>query len=55
MGELTQNEMIDQRLSYTHQNPVRAGIVEKEVDYLYSSARNYYEGMNGLMEIDLLI
>ena len=41
--ELTSNEMIDSRLDYIHQNPVRAGLVEKEADYLYSSARNYNE------------
>ena len=47
--------MIDQRLNYTHQNPVRAGIVEKEEDYLYSSARNYCDGLDALMEVDLLL
>ena len=53
--ELSTNEMIDQRLNYTHQNPVRAGIVEKEEDYLYSSARNYCDGLDALMEVDLLL
>ena len=33
--------MFKQRLNYTHENPVRAGIVENAEDYLYSSARNY--------------
>ena len=49
--ELTSNEMIDSRLDYIHQNPVRAGIVENEADYLYSSARNYHE-LSNLIAID---
>ncbi len=52
--ELSTNEMIDQRLNYIHQNPVRAGIVEREEEYLYSSARNYCENIDTQMEIDLL-
>lgn len=52
--ELSTNKMLDQRLNYIHQNPVKAGIVENAEDYLYSSARNYCENMNCLMEIDLL-
>jgi REP element-mobilizing transposase RayT len=38
---LYSNEFIRQKLEYIHNNPVRAGIVEKPEDYLYSSARNY--------------
>jgi REP element-mobilizing transposase RayT len=40
------------KLDYIHQNPVRAGLVEKSEDYLYSSSRNY-NGIKGLIEIDL--
>jgi len=29
------------KMTYMHQNTVRAGIVEKPNDYLYSSARNF--------------
>jgi putative transposase len=36
--ELSANEMIEQRIEYTHLNPVRAGIVKDEEDYRYSSA-----------------
>lgn len=32
------NKFIDQKISYIHENPVRAGIVKTESDYLYSSA-----------------
>ncbi len=38
--ELCTNKMLDQRLNYIHQNPVKAGIVENAEDYLYSSTRN---------------
>jgi putative transposase len=51
---LSTNEMIDQRLDYIHQNPVRAGIVDTEEDYLYSSARNYADRKDVLMEVDFL-
>lgn len=37
--ELSRAEMIESRMTYIHENPVRAGIVEKPEDYLYSSAR----------------
>jgi REP element-mobilizing transposase RayT len=36
---LTSEEMFVQRVNYTHQNPVRAGLVEKAEDYRYSSVR----------------
>lgn len=51
--ELTDNIMIDQRLNYTHNNPVEAGIVENAEDYLYSSAKDYC-GEQGLLNIELL-
>ena len=51
--ELSSNEMIDQRIDYIHNNPVRAGLVENAEEYLYSSARNYSE-MGNMLEIDLI-
>jgi putative transposase len=51
--ELFTNDMIDQRLNYIHENPVRAGVVENAEDYLYSSARNY-AGKKGLLEISMI-
>jgi REP element-mobilizing transposase RayT len=39
-----------QKLNYIHQNPVRAGWVEKEEDYVYSSAGVWY-GKKGLVPI----
>ncbi len=48
--ELASNELIEQRLDYIHNNPVKAGFVETPSDWLYSSARDY-EGRKGLLEI----
>jgi hypothetical protein len=45
--------MIDQRINYIHENPVKAGIVTVAEDYLYSSARNY-AGLSSVIEIDLM-
>jgi len=61
-------KFIEQKIAYNHNNlvkrsheafasnPVRAGIVEKPEDYLYSSARNYAELENVLeiIKIDML-
>lgn len=47
------NKFIEQKLDYIHQNPVKAGIVLNEQDYVYSSATNYYGG-EGLFDVDLL-
>jgi REP element-mobilizing transposase RayT len=48
--ELDKNELIDQKINYIHENPVRALIVGKPEDYLYSSARDY-SGEKGLVNI----
>ncbi len=50
---LTTPVFTQQKLNYIHLNPVRAGLVEKSEDYLYSSARNY-AGLRGLIEIDFV-
>jgi hypothetical protein len=39
------------KLNYMHNNPVKAGIVEKAEEYLLSSARDYYFGKGGLLTI----
>ncbi|MEI7501995.1 MAG: transposase [Paludibacter sp.] len=39
-----------QKLNYIHENPIRAGIVEKAEDYLYSSARDF-AGLPCLLDI----
>ena len=40
--ELSYEKMWRQKTDYIHNNPVRAGVVEHAEDYLYSSARFYY-------------
>ena len=51
--ELSSNEMLDTRMQYIHENPVRAGLVEKPEDYLYSSASNY-AGLTNLITVDYM-
>lgn len=51
--ELNDNDKISTRLKYIHQNPVRAGWVLNEEDYLYSSARNY-SSLECLLQIDFI-
>ena len=42
--------MIQQKINYTHSNPVDAGFVENDYEYLYSSARDYCD-MKGLVKV----
>ena len=49
---LETNEMIDQRINYVHENPVRALIVAHPHEYLFSSAVDY-AGEKGLVEIQM--
>jgi REP element-mobilizing transposase RayT len=51
--EIFSDDFMKDKLNYIHENPVRAGLVEKPQDYLYSSASNYING-RGLIEIDYL-
>jgi len=41
------------KINYIHLNPVRAGIVLKPQDYIYSSASNYIEN-KGIVEVELV-
>jgi hypothetical protein len=43
--------MLDQRLDYTHNNPVDAGLVEEAHYWLHSSARDYAEAGKGKIEL----
>ena len=51
--ELHDNEMIDTRISYIHQNPVRAGWVVNPEDYIYSSASNYAD-QGGILDVEIV-
>lgn len=48
--ELTDNFLIDQKLEYIHQNPVKEGIVYRPEDYVYSSAAAY-AGMESILNV----
>jgi len=52
--ELSTNEMIDQKLNYIHNNPVKAGIVTIPENYLYSSAINYAGFPEKLLDVILI-
>jgi len=40
------------KLKYIHNNPVKAGLVEKPEDYKYSSARNYIYNDYSVLSVD---
>jgi len=48
--ELWSNEVIWQKINYVHNNPVKAGLVEKPEDYNYSSAKNYIDEQ-GMLDV----
>ena len=50
--EIFSQTFFDSKLNYIHLNPVRAGIVEKEEEYFYSSCADYYGIRKGLLELD---
>lgn len=52
--EIWTTAVVKQKLDYLHSNPVHAGFVDKEEEYLYSSARDYHGTGKGLIEILLL-
>lgn len=52
--ECSTDEILESRMIYLHANPVRAGIVRFEQDYLYSSGIDYFGGAKGLIDIDYL-
>ena len=47
---LFSSKFIEQKIDYIHNNPIRAGIVEKPEEYKYSSAIDYADG-KGLLDI----
>lgn len=49
--ELDTNEILQQRLDYIHKNPVEQGLVEKEEEWLHSSAGDYYGVRKGEIEL----
>ncbi|MBL6964555.1 MAG: transposase [Bacteroidetes bacterium] len=51
--ELDTNKMLEDRLNYLHNNPVKKGIASVAEDYKYSSAKIYC-GEKGLLEIEII-
>ncbi|MDH4091293.1 MAG: transposase [Cyclobacteriaceae bacterium] len=51
--ELSSNELMDQKLDYIHDNPLKEGWVDSPEDYIYSSARDYC-GVKGLLELEFI-
>jgi len=49
--EIFSTKFIVQKLNYIHNNPVEAGIVHHAVDYIYSSAVDYYGKGKGQIDI----
>jgi len=49
--QIISQEMLQQKVDYLHHNPVRAGLVERPEDWVYSSAR-HYAGGQVIMEVD---
>ena len=47
--ELWSNKVISRYIRYTHNNPVKKGLVQNPEDYLYSSAKDY-AGEIGILE-----
>jgi len=39
--ELWSNKVIDEKINYIHNNPVKAGVIFRPEDYEYSSAKDY--------------
>jgi len=44
------NQLLNQKIEYIHQNPVKAGFVSKPEHYMYSSAVNY-SGFKGIIDV----
>ena len=49
--EVRKTEFYQSKVNYIHLNPVRAGIVEKEEEYLLSSCGDFYGNRKGLLEL----
>ena len=51
--EIYSEKFLWTKIDYIHHNPVRAGIVIKPQDYVYSSASNYINGV-GVVAVELV-
>jgi putative transposase len=51
---LDSNNLIDQKINYIHQNPVRALMVQNAEDYIFSSACDY-AAIKGMVKMEIEI
>ncbi|MDG2195182.1 MAG: transposase [Polaribacter sp.] len=51
--EIWSLKVFEQKLNYIHYNPLKAGFVTDPIDWKYSSARNYGNNDDTVLEIDL--
>ena len=49
--EIRKSDFFNSKVDYIHFNPVRAGIVEKEEEYLLSSCGDFYRTRKGLLKL----
>lgn len=53
--EMSQSEMMTQRVNYIHNNPVKAGFVIDPVHWKWSSAYDYSGGKQGLIDLEMAV
>lgn len=52
--QIITRDFFDSKVRYIHLNPVRAGLVEKEEEYLWSSCGDFYGTRKGCLELALV-
>ena len=52
--EILYDKVLNQKINYIHNNPVRNGLVDLPEHYVFSSARDYFTDQKGLVEIEVL-
>ena len=48
---ISSDEMLNQKIDYIHYNPVKRGLVSEAVDWIYSSAKYYLHGTEGVIKV----
>ena len=52
--EIHSDKFFNEKLDYIHQNPVVSGFVSEPQDWKYSSAKNYWQAVDPVLDIDIL-
>ncbi len=53
--QIQSEAMMRQKIEYIHYNPVRRGYVDDPASWIYSSARNFMNNDNSILELDPII